>query len=53
MYRLKTTIDIIQTVLTTFNKEIKNILMHKQDDNISYLFSKNYSDLIEQVRIVR
>jgi len=48
MCRFKIAIDI-QTVRTTYNIQIKNILMNKRDNNY-FLSTKDYSYLIEQVR---
>jgi len=49
MYWPEMVIDI-QTVLTTFDEKNLNILMDKQDDNNSFLSTKDYSYLTEQVR---
>ncbi|XP_060847875.1 KRAB-A domain-containing protein 2-like [Rhopalosiphum padi] len=40
----------IQTVRTTFNEKLKNILTSKRDDNNSFLSTKDYNDVIEQVK---
>lgn len=40
----------IQTVPTTFNEKLKNILKDKRDDNNSLLSTKDYSYFIEKVR---
>ena len=40
----------IQTVRTTFNEKMKNILTSKRDDNNSFLSTKDYNDVIEQVK---
>jgi hypothetical protein len=39
----------IQTVRTTFNEKMKNILTNKRDNN-SFLSTKDYNDVIEQVK---
>ncbi|CAI6343323.1 unnamed protein product [Macrosiphum euphorbiae] len=40
----------IQTVRTTFNEKMKNILTSKRYDNNSFLSTKDYNDVIEQVK---
>jgi len=51
MYRFKVIINIhSDTVRTTYDEKIKYILMNLWVDNDSSLSTKDYSDLIEQLK---
>jgi len=43
-------LSIFKPVRTTFNEKMKNILTSKPDDNNSFLSTKDYHDVIEQVK---